>query len=649
MLKRPVGLCLWVGALLLTSVAASTADAQEMKQAYLQMSAVSYEQFNSSIDRIEELGAIIRHRIYPYAAIGQIESGSEPLVGTVIGVRRLFVGEIEATQLTSFKGREAFLAKAYNNIFFSPVSPPRSTSLPADAEVTIDFGPRTIPQEYLDEIKEAARAAPSAPPPWPEATSEFLLGHVAVGCIMPESEPGVGGHNWSGYEEGKATEELISAMDWWARHSPNQELRFSYEINYAVPVSVEPMEDGQDAIEAEWAGQSLANLGYTTGSHFVQSYAYINDMRQRYDTDWGFVCFILHGFENQQFSSGALAYAYLGGPLNVNVYSNGYLGPGSLDRVIAHESGHTFYTLDEYSSAPFSCSSRSGYLSVENANKLQGGASCKSNIPCVMRGGSQATPFDILLPCYYTRGQVGWWDSDADGIPDILDTKPKVDEFSLGASVGGTGSDVDTVYSDRATFSGQVSSVPATNRNNRSMFTGIGFTVEPVSAEYRVDEGPWMPCQPADGRFDHKTERFTFTLSNLGPWREHIVEVRAVTAHGNTTPGEDVAALRVFSTQEPPILTIRTSNPTSTPVSISFTPYHSSREAGVSVNVEVGVFDALGRRLRTLESGEFATGTFYETIWDGTDSNGKTVPAGVYFVGMISQGRLTADKLLVIP
>jgi hypothetical protein len=648
MLRRSVGLCLAVGALFFMALAAFPCGAQEMSQAYLQMRSTSYEQFTDSMNRLEDLGAIIRHRIYPHAAIGLIESGSEPLLGTVPGVRQLFVGEIEEGQLSSFSGREVFLAKAYNNVFFSPMSPPRSASLPEVEPVPIDLGPRSIPEEYLERMKQRRRNAPEIPPPFPEATSEFLLGHIAVAGILPESVPGVGIHNWLTQEEQKATEELISAMDWWARHSPNQELRFSYEINYATPVYVEPMEDGQDAIEQVWAGQSLESLGYSGEDHFEQSYEYVNEMRQRYGADWGFIVFILHGFPGQQFD-GFLAYAYLGGPFNVNCYSNGYLGSGNLDRVVAHESGHTFYTLDEYPIAPVSCSSRSGYLNAENANKQQGGNSCKSNVPCVMRGGSQPTPFEILEPCYYTRGQVGWWDEDADGIPDILDAEPAVDWVGLGTEGDPGAAGIDTVFSDRAVVRGAVSSVPIDNRNSRSMLGGVDFTVEPVSAEYRVDGGPWAPCEPADGRFDKPKERFEINLSGLGPWSTHVVDVRAVTAHGVTTPEEEIATINIFSALEPPLVSIKSSNPSGTPVTIRFSPYHSSEESGVSVGVDLAVYDAMGRRLRTLEDGRFSTGAFYSTTWDGTDSNGETVPAGVYFVVIESEGRLAANKLMVIP
>lgn len=650
MSMKTVGLCLGVASFLLFGVMAGPGQAQDMKQVYLRMNASSYEQFGDAINQLEDRGALIRHRIYPIAAMGLIPEGSEASIGGLAGVRQIFVEEIAGEQMLGMTEQEIFLAKAYNNIFFSKLTQPRSEALPDIEPVPVDLAPRSIPEEYIEEMKDAWRGVPGVPPPLPEATSEFLMGHIAVAAILPESDPGFGNHNWAKLEEEKATEEVISAMDWWARHSPNQELRISYEINYAVSVQTEPMEKGQDSIEHIWAGQSLTDLGYKSGNHFQKSYQYINDMRLRYDADWGFIVFVLHGFPGQQFNR-FLAYAYLGGPFNVNVYSNGYLGPGKLDRVIAHESGHTFYTLDEYPLAPASCSSRSGYLNAENANKQQGGSSCKSDVPCVMRAGGQPTPFEILDPCHYTVGQVGWWDSDEDGVADILDMDPVVDRVVLESGGSGGVASVDTIFGSAATLRGSVSAVPLPNKNPlRSMLQDVDFTVEHVAAEYRLNDGPWTPCEPTDGRFDSSGEGFWLALEYLTPLQVHTVDVRAVTAHGNATPDDMISSFELVFVYDPePPIRILSSNPVSPPVSVSFEPSHSSGRVGVIVSVEVAVYDALGRKLKTLESGDFRTGRFYDTRWDGTGPDGHAVPAGVYFVGMRSEGRMVSNKLLVIP
>jgi hypothetical protein len=664
--------------------------AQEMKAAYFRLDASGYQEFTTGIKTAESLGAVVRHRFYPHAAMGFIPEGTELRMAAVDPVVQLFVGQVTPNQMIGMSSEEKDLAKAYNKLFFpqgvgqaatqpgaggavpdgtsagpaadgghversSPaasvgaVNERRTGDAADEGPEIIDFEPKIVPREYLDEVKAAVFQVSSAAPI--PATSEFMLGHSAVGVIMPESKPGYGGQDWTPAEEAKAVEEVISAMDWWARHSPGRSLRFSYEINYRVPISLEPLDVGGMETEGQWATESLENLGYSASNRFTMAYQYVDDLRARYSSDWGFLVFVLHGTEGQAFGR-ALAYAYLGGPYNVNAYSNGRLGTEDLDRVIAHETGHTFYTLDEYPSAPITCQVRAGYLYAENANKQEGEPGCKSDVPCVMRGSEQEVPFSILEPCYYTRGQLGWWDKDGDGIPDILDTNPvlesvAVDTAGMGATVSG-----DTLYSTSVSFKGTAKAVPLPNRNPKSGIPGSGFTVEPVGAEYRVDGGMWTSCHPADGWFDGPLESFGCEVSGLGPWSWHTIEFRAVTAHGNSTPDTLFRSFSWFvvpERQRESVLVLASSNPAKPPVDISFAPVHPSGASGLPVAVEIAVFDPAGRKVAVLESGSFESGVYHTTRWDGADMDGNVAPAGVYLIAMMSEGRSRAQKVLVIP
>ncbi len=64
-------------------------------------------------------------------------------------------------------------------------------------------------------------------------------------------------------------------------------------------------------------------------------------------------------------------------------------------------------------------------------------------------------------------------------------------------------------------------------------------------------------------------------------------------------------------------------------------------------HVEVGVFDALGRRVRTLVDGFFDAGR-HEVTWDGRAANGIRVSAGQYFVRSVSGGVTRTQKLTVL-
>jgi hypothetical protein len=48
-------------------------------------------------------------------------------------------------------------------------------------------------------------------------------------------------------------------------------------------------------------------------------------------------------------------------------------------------------------------------------------------------------------------------------------------------------------------------------------------------------------------------------------------------------------------------------------------------------NIDLAVFDVLGRRIKWLARGDFEAGTYNNVSWDGTDASGSTVGAGLYF------------------
>jgi hypothetical protein len=636
-----------------TGVSPSYCDTASATRAYLRLNSGGHEGFSAAIKRAERNGAALYHRFYPYAAIGEIPRGSADFFDALPGVQDVYVDRIAPSVTAGMSEHERHVAEAFNELYF-PIRAHASSASPAWDEtetaepVRIDPGPLEIPREYLEDLHALSGDAtvPAAPP----ATSEFFLGHVAVGVIMPESD-GIGTHDWTAAEEGKMVEEVLSAMEFWVKHAPENNLRFTYEMNYRVPVRVEPLDRGGWTIEDKWAGQSLESMGFEGRNHFSQSYQYIDIMKDRYDTDWGFIIFLLHGREGQSFGS-FLAYAYLGGPFNVNISANGRPGPDNLDRVIAHETGHTFYTLDEYLSSPHDCSARSGYLDVVNANKINGGPTCELNIPCIMRGADPSFTIDDLPPCVYTKGQVGWWDTDEDGIPDVLDTDPVVESVALDDEDAAVPVSGDTLYASAATFRGVAASVPLTNMNMRSDVSPRHVTIESVGAQYRLDGGPWMACRAVDGDFDDPTEEFIFTLEGLSQWAWHSLEVRAVTAHGNVTPDSLTASVDFFVAPPlggDPVVQLACSNPTRPPVSVAYAPMDQAGREGSTVPVVVAVYDVMGRRVATLASGNFVTGRFYRAEWDGLDSNGERMPAGVYMIAMSSDGRTSAGKVLIVP
>jgi len=62
--------------------------------------------------------------------------------------------------------------------------------------------------------------------------------------------------------------------------------------------------------------------------------------------------------------------------------------------------------------------------------------------------------------------------------------------------------------------------------------------------------------------------------------------------------------------------------------------------------VDISVFDAAGRRVRTLVAGPTEAGV-YSVRWDGRDAGGSRLAAGVYFVRFEASGLAQAQKLVL--
>jgi hypothetical protein len=193
--------------------------------------------------------------------------------------------------------------------------------------------------------------------------------------------------------------------------------------------------------------------------------------------------------------------------------NNGY-GPYNMDAVAAHEIGHIFLALDQYYSAYQPCTRRAGYLGVENQNSLYG--SCSSNSTSIMRG--QTYPYRVGAIDEFARGQLGWRDSDGDGILDPVDTTLQVVSSNYTA---------DSEQPNVLTFTGSVQDDPYPSPLRRSTIIN---RIQQV--QYRVGDGDWIDAQAADGAFDAYAEGFAFTTAPL-PSGQHNIDLRVTDTFGN--------------------------------------------------------------------------------------------------------------------
>ena len=209
-------------------------------------------------------------------------------------------------------------------------------------------------------------------------TSVYMLGDVAVGIILPESAGN--GENWTTEEKNAVVNEIQAGLNWWKSTGGElANLNFEYDLQLGIPTTYEPINHPQSE-EGLWIDNVMYNLGYTSGDYWDRVYAYENDIRNQYQTDWAFTIFVVDSSADVdgKFTDGFFAYAYIGGPFLVMTYDNNGWGIGNMDKITAHETGHIFMAGDQYGSC--STTTKYGYLGIVNGN-------CNGN-PSIMKDNS---------------------------------------------------------------------------------------------------------------------------------------------------------------------------------------------------------------------------------------------------------------------
>jgi len=360
-------------------------------------------------------------------------------------------------------------------------------------------------------------------------TSEYMMGSVSVGVLLLESD-GTGEtstESWTGTEENQVKSEIKEALNWWIGQDTNAGISFVYDWNYGVSVSIEPINHPSvftdSSWEEQWVTEAMATLGYSSGDRFARTRSYINDLRTANNSDWAFAVFVVDSSNDADgcFSDAnpptfmPCAWAYLGGPFVVMTYDNDGWGINRMNQVMAHETGHIFYATDEYDGT----TEYSGYL---NAADVEGsGCLMDNNNLCLSSG---------------TKLQIGWRDTDTDGIHDILDTNP---ETSL------TSYSPDPTNDDTPTYLGSATVAPYTNNNPYG--PGNDVSINTISSvQYRIDAGTWTPAAAIDGTYDEHVEDYTFTTSSLSHG-SHTIESYSKNSVGNgdSTPASDTITIDV--------------------------------------------------------------------------------------------------------
>ena len=374
-----------------------------------------------------------------------------------------------------------------------------------------------------------------SPEPGFYETSEYMIGSVAVGVIFLESNGAIDPNkeNWAPAEELNVQQEITYALQqWWDSQNLNAGVSFVIDWLTGVPTSYEPIIHASgvtdNTYEQLWVNESMAYLGYNSGDWMYRSRSYINALRQSKGTDWAYAIFVIDSTNDKatdpitpgSFSDNYNAYGYWGGPFSVLTYDNGLWGISRMDQVIAHENGHIFWASDEYNQIP----EWSGYL---NAKDTEGSGCLMATCAWCLSLGTQQ--------------QIGWKDTDGDGILDIIDTNPDTNLIPYSP---------DPTTSTTLVYSGSAIVVPYPNNNPNWWNSGNSVTINTISnVQYRVNSGSWQNANPVDGTYNSFKENFTMTIGPLTPGT-YTIEAQARNSVGNyeLTPSSDTVTITTGNT-----------------------------------------------------------------------------------------------------
>jgi len=575
----------------------------------------------TAIRAIEACGGRAKIVLPANFIIADIPNGREAdLLATGL-VSRVYDGPVNPDDLAVYGATGRNIAAAWNTM--SRIPSPERISNPMPLTNDVQLLPReymTLPQPSDDDYYDV---------------SEYMLGTVAVGVILPESDGTIDPEteDWTQEEMDQVASQVISGLNWLVNKAAWRPLTFYVVFEYQVPTGYEPIT--RPATDRElWTNQCFTALGY---GDTYPGFPYVNALRDSLGTDWG-TCVLVVDSSNDAdgaFADGYIAFTFLGGPIIFMTYDNGEGGIEYMGAILAHETCHVFYALDEHLSAGNPCTRTSGYQAVENQNSMTLNGCAINVVWCIMRN---VGPFDHRV-CFYTKGQIGWHDADGDSIPDILDTFPETALYAYSP-------DPDTTQTP--TYSGSALVTALDNINPYG--SGHDITLNRIAkVEWRVDGGPWSDAAPTDGAWGDTTESFYFASAPLAEGR-HVFEARALHTYGNVdpTPAVDTLTIGDVSGVAPGRTAAALSvenfpNPFRSKVEIS---YNLPGEGSILLRASIQVYDVSGRQVTTLLEAMVSPGTG-RLSWDGTTAGGNPAPSGIYFIELTAGDSRLVKKMVL--
>jgi hypothetical protein len=359
-------------------------------------------------------------------------------------------------------------------------------------------------------------------------TGEYLVGTVLVTPVFFESngEVDTETQNWTPDEISEVLAKISEGVNWWSRMLDELDtvhtLEFTFDETYARnPVSTpyEPIDNSTSDLNLS-IGRFLTDAGYGDASTIedaVKAFNHDQRIKPEYQADWSFTIFVADSSDDPDglFASGGdfgAAFAYPGGLFMVSPSTR----PAS---TFAHEMGHIFWARDEYSNAGSWTDTR-GYYNAQNLNAADNPTEGFVQQDSIMRGGIPlGRAYDDLQSPASTLAQVGWQDSDGDGIFDFADVPLRLEGV-------GSFDPITSVYQ----FSGQAEVVPLRNLNSSGTQSDIALG-QISRLEYRLDGAGWQTAAQIGA------QRSNFQTSFQIETEFDIIELRVIDdATGVTSP-----------------------------------------------------------------------------------------------------------------
>lgn len=408
----------------------------------------------------------------------------------------------------------------------------------------------------------------------PDDTGDYMLGDVLVTVVLMESDSTLPGadlstEDWTPATIAAVQDKVQQGMDYWKQTLINSTnfyfnpelplLDFKYDWTWALdPVETlyEPINRFSSYHEL-WVNDFLdrPDVNFAKTLDIYQDVkAFNNFQRERHHTDWAFTIFVANSTNdsddyfplNPSPGPGEVnyrgAFAFLGGQFLIVPSDR----PAT---TFAHEAGHIFYALDEYTNG-HSHYQKAGYYNAQNLNGARDNPNADFLLeqqPSIMATGSaQLNAWTNFITSDSSKETIGWRDSDGDGVMDVLDVPFTLSGTgSYNASTGqykfkGTSS-VRTLKNEN-TFGGQ---------NANLLYNDISIN-KIRRAEYSLDGGEWTTI------FDFEDTPTTATLDltipgiTSGP---HIIKIRTFDQRTGASSEEFVGTINPENEPSPPELT----------------------------------------------------------------------------------------------